>query len=525
MAGCASYTLTHYPLICSGPKAHRVILDFVNAPFGTVFQIYFTPVIAGLAPCQTSNSFTGNWQWTWDMDILGAGGSNYTLHVKQHNGLCVTSTIVCTLPTNTFFAKNYNYLPYNVFSVVTPSGCTTSSGIINAIISGGIPANGYYFELWNSNNNIIIQDPPIVYTNSYAFTGVAPGTYTIRVYKQFPPGNPNLPSQATCYSFQVVTVTTKCTLKATDCTTGAVFYFDGAASSALILGKVIRTTFPGYPESCYLITDEDSVITAVLGTYYIFENCDLCITEPCPEITSTITGVDDVCDRLQGSATVVPTNGIPPFSYLWSPGGQTSPTITGLGSGSYSVLITDANGCEGTNSIVINNLPCPESYLITPCDPAIAPFYVQDPVTSPDPNPANYVGNIFSGTIILSGSTEVELQGCFNMTPAFVPGVTGVSISISFYSYGTCLECNPLAYKIARCDDPNIYYFTNTDLLSVVGMVIKNVTLTGCTSATYPCPTLPEQCWTVIQASPGLYPVEVTYDSVVYPDCDCCKPC
>jgi len=45
-----------------------------------------------------------------------------------------------------------------------------------------------------------------------------------------------------------------------------------------------------------------------------------------------------------GSITVVPTGGKPPYIYNWS-NGQTSATSGSLGEGTYTVLVTDANGC------------------------------------------------------------------------------------------------------------------------------------------------------------------------------------
>ena len=48
-----------------------------------------------------------------------------------------------------------------------------------------------------------------------------------------------------------------------------------------------------------------------------------------------------------GTATVsIISGGTPPFTYLWSPGGQTTSTATGLaGNTTYTVIVTDANGC------------------------------------------------------------------------------------------------------------------------------------------------------------------------------------
>ena len=46
-----------------------------------------------------------------------------------------------------------------------------------------------------------------------------------------------------------------------------------------------------------------------------------------------------------GSASVSPSGGTPGYSYSWSPSGGTAATATGLVAGSYTVTVTDANGC------------------------------------------------------------------------------------------------------------------------------------------------------------------------------------
>jgi large repetitive protein len=55
-----------------------------------------------------------------------------------------------------------------------------------------------------------------------------------------------------------------------------------------------------------------------------------------------------------GTATVVPTGGTPDFSYSWFPTGGTNSTATGLVTGTYSVTVTDNNGCITTESILVD---------------------------------------------------------------------------------------------------------------------------------------------------------------------------
>ncbi len=54
-----------------------------------------------------------------------------------------------------------------------------------------------------------------------------------------------------------------------------------------------------------------------------------------------------------GAANAVPSGGTAPFTYSWSPGGQTSQTAVNLTAGIYSVTITDAGGCSGTQTVSI----------------------------------------------------------------------------------------------------------------------------------------------------------------------------
>ncbi|MBL4709105.1 MAG: T9SS type A sorting domain-containing protein, partial [Flavobacteriales bacterium] len=53
-----------------------------------------------------------------------------------------------------------------------------------------------------------------------------------------------------------------------------------------------------------------------------------------------------------GSATVATSGGTAPYSYLWS-NGDTTATNTNLSAGTYTVTLSDANGCSSTSSAII----------------------------------------------------------------------------------------------------------------------------------------------------------------------------
>ncbi len=64
-----------------------------------------------------------------------------------------------------------------------------------------------------------------------------------------------------------------------------------------------------------------------------------------------------------GRASVTVANGTAPFNYSWSPQGGNSASASGLSSGMYTVLITDANGCSSTTSTYISQ---PSNMVVVP---------------------------------------------------------------------------------------------------------------------------------------------------------------
>lgn len=71
-------------------------------------------------------------------------------------------------------------------------------------------------------------------------------------------------------------------------------------------------------------------------------------------ISSTAATTDGGSD---GTATINPVGGIPPYTYSWLPSGS-SQTETGLGYGVYTVTVTDNNGCTTSGSVVVNEPRC-----------------------------------------------------------------------------------------------------------------------------------------------------------------------
>ena len=80
------------------------------------------------------------------------------------------------------------------------------------------------------------------------------------------------------------------------------------------------------------------------------------ITQPSSGVTFNPATINDaLCfGAATGSATVNPTGGVTPYTYLWTPSGQTTATATGLSAQSYTVVVTDDSLCTATTTIIIN---------------------------------------------------------------------------------------------------------------------------------------------------------------------------
>lgn len=87
------------------------------------------------------------------------------------------------------------------------------------------------------------------------------------------------------------------------------------------------------------------------------------ITEP-PSLSAGASGTDISCNgAADGSAAATASGGSTPYSFLWS-NGQSTPAISGLSAGSYSVTVSDSNNCISADSLTITE-PSPISLSVS----------------------------------------------------------------------------------------------------------------------------------------------------------------
>lgn len=134
--------------------------------------------------------------------------------------------------------------------------------------------------------------------------------------------------------------------------TGALQYvMDGSAYSA--------NSWTGLAPGTYAVMVMDS-----LGCYS--DSMDITITEPAElEINSSVVHETDA-GMADGTATASASGGTMPYAYLWDDASnQTTETATGLSSGTYTVTVTDSNGCAAMDTVYIAILTSTEEQFNT----------------------------------------------------------------------------------------------------------------------------------------------------------------
>jgi IgGFc binding protein/Secretion system C-terminal sorting domain/SprB repeat len=113
-------------------------------------------------------------------------------------------------------------------------------------------------------------------------------------------------------------------------------------------------------------TDKVKVMMAGESDDAVMSWADTC------SITTAVTKVDPICfGASNGSVDLAVTNAAPPVAYLWSNGSKTE-DLAGLKAGTYSVKVTDKNGCKDSLDVKLIDPPVIRTMnLITP-NPTVA---------------------------------------------------------------------------------------------------------------------------------------------------------
>jgi gliding motility-associated-like protein len=271
---------------------------------------------------------TGPFTYAWSptggnaASATGLAAGTYSVSVTDANNCVTIQTITITEPTAVASAPTS-----------TAATCGNANGTADAVASGG---TGPYTYLWsNSQTTAIISN---LTGGSYSVTVTdANGCTTTSTVIVANTGAPVVALQ----SSSNITCFGGTTGAATVSVTGGSSPYTYAWSPSG--GNAASAT--GLSAGTYTIT--------VTGSDGCIQTQTVTLTQP-TAIAATGASVPEDCADGTGVASVTALGGTPGYTYVWS-NAATNDTITSLTAGSYSVTVTDANGCTTTTTVVVTN--------------------------------------------------------------------------------------------------------------------------------------------------------------------------
>ncbi|MFZ4547324.1 MAG: PKD domain-containing protein, partial [Bacteroidales bacterium] len=349
-----------------------------------------------LSPSSTSTSAVGaesgqSYTFRWTISNGGCPPSSRDVTVTMNNvppqAQAGPDTTLCAATTTTLAAATS--ILSATYTVTQPS-CFGSLGSISVTGAGGIAPFAYRLDGGTLQS-------------SGVFTGLSAGSHAVVVSDQ----------NSCNYTVRfVITVPTALTIvspsqinvKCKGATTGSALLSASGGTAPYTF------TTQAYPLSG-LPTLVGNLATNMKAGTYTFRVTDanacandvnVTITEPSATLSVSATAHIPTCvGGLDGSITTTVTGGTSPYSYQWS-NGSTDAAPNGLTAGSYSVQITDANGCIVTDGpIPVSDNPSPVTL-------------------TPSANTAVTACNAGDGSITLTGSEagNISLDGGANETSA-----------------------------------------------------------------------------------------------------------
>ena len=302
-------------VLCFGNSTGAVTVTTSGGTAPYQFQL-------GSGSFQSSGTFTG----------LAAG--SYVITVKDANNCTTTQEVIITQPVSALITS---------ISSQTNVACFSgSTGDVTVSATGG--TSPYQFQLGSGS-----------FQSSGTFTGLTAGSYTVTVKDANNCTAPQAVVITQPAAALAVTLNSQTNVNCFGETTGAIdINVTGGTATYTYVWTInggafapVTQDLTGLSSGVYFVTVTDSYgCTATLS---------VTITQPANALSVVCSGVSPTGFATNdGSASVVASGGTSAYSYLWSNNATTS-TITGLTSGTYSVVVTDFKGCTATCTSTLNN--------------------------------------------------------------------------------------------------------------------------------------------------------------------------
>jgi gliding motility-associated-like protein len=275
-------------------------------------------------PAGGSAPYTYSWSngaTTQNLTAIPSG--SYTVTVTDANGCTATATVIITQPAAALAATTTQVM-------IACFGGNTGS--VNMTPTGGTAP---YTYVWTGGST------------AQSAIGVPAGTYTVTVT-----------DANGCTTTVTATITQpQAPLTLTNTQTNVSCFGNST-------GAINLTPAGGTPAYSYLWSNNattQNLTSLPAGTYTVVvtdangctANASVTITQPQTGLTVTTTQTNVLCfGNSTGAINATPAGGSAPYTYSWS-NGATTQNLTAIPSGSYTVTVSDANGCTATATAII----------------------------------------------------------------------------------------------------------------------------------------------------------------------------
>ena len=349
------------------------------------------------SPVVTANSTAASVCAGGSVTLTGSGASTYTWDNNVINAVSFVPTATTTyMVTGTFTNGCTNTATITI--TVNPLPFVTANSSAASVCSGGsVTLTGGGASTYNWNNNVI---------DAISFVPTATTTYMVTGTD----ANGCVNTATTTVIVNPLPVVTATSSAASVCTGGSVILTGGGASTYTWNNNVMNA-FPFIPTATntYMVTGTD--VNGCVNT---------------ATVTVTVNGLLVVAlgpNIIQCGGSAILNAGNPGSFYLWN-NASTTQTISVSASGTYIVVVTDANGCTGSDTalVTINNAPA-----VTASASSVI-VCVDDAVVTLTGTPT---GGVWSGP----GVTGFTLS----------PVAAGVGLQTAIYSYTDANGCEGIA--------------------------------------------------------------------------------
>ncbi|MBK9061002.1 MAG: choice-of-anchor L domain-containing protein [Flavobacteriales bacterium] len=334
---------------CSTSASVTIAQPTPLVAIGTISPALCQGAASGAVDVSTSGGTTPySWSWTGpasftanteDISSLNAGG--YTLTVTDGNGCSITRSFDVNQPG--LFTVSAIPSVHGNANVSCPN---STDGAIDLTVSGAVPP---YSFVWSGPGSFNVASEDIA--------GLQAGTYSVSITDDNGCSTdldvtllapPPIAVQTTLSNFGGTSIS---------CNGGS----NGSITAQISGGNAPYTTAWTGPSGFSSAQTDLTGLSA--GTYQLaITDANGCMTDQVAEITQPFaltatnggTSPASCFGSATGQATVHVTGGRSPYSYTWNTNpAQHAATSTGLSAGSYTVSVTDANGCTTTATMTV----------------------------------------------------------------------------------------------------------------------------------------------------------------------------